>query len=43
VHLAVELDDVQAATGLRVADDVAEAQPPTDAELKAPRGLGGAE
>jgi glutaconate CoA-transferase, subunit B len=44
VHPEVELDDVQAATAweLRGADDVAETQPHTDAELKALRGLGGA-
>jgi glutaconate CoA-transferase subunit B len=44
VDPGVELGDVQAATAceLRAADKVGETQPPTDAELKALRGLGGA-
>jgi glutaconate CoA-transferase subunit B len=44
VHPGIELDDVQAATAweLRVADVVAETQLPTDGELEALRGLGGA-
>ncbi len=41
VHLGVSVDDVRAATGwdLAVADDVAETEPPTGAELAALRAL----
>jgi glutaconate CoA-transferase subunit B len=41
VHPGVSAEEAQAATGweLRVADDLAETEPPTDAELAALRGL----
>jgi glutaconate CoA-transferase, subunit B len=41
VHSGVGVEDVQAATGwdLRVADDLGETEPPTDAELEALRAL----